>query len=99
MWEEVATDVSEHERVEQLAVACSALAVCATTSAEFVRLNPMGEVPALSLGDGSTVLTESLVICRYLEVVRTGGAGSPLYGENPVERAETDMWYARAETK
>eukprot|EP00966_Prymnesium_polylepis_P042715 992749-Prymnesium_polylepis.1 len=67
--------------------------------ADFVRLNPMGEVPALALGDGTTVLTESLVICRYLEDFRTGGAGSPLYGTSPIQRAETDMWYARAESK
>ena len=32
----------------------------------------MGEVPALQLAD-DTVLTESMVICRYLDDVRTGG--------------------------
>mmetsp|Transcript_20838 Transcript_20838/g.34372 ORF Transcript_20838/g.34372 Transcript_20838/m.34372 type:complete len:262 (+) Transcript_20838:65-850(+) len=70
----------------------------ANRSEEFLKMNPMGEVPALRLADGK-VLTESLVICRYLDAQHTGGAGSPLYGESAAERAETDIWVARTETK
>ena len=70
----------------------------ANRSDDFQKLNPMGEVPALLLASGS-VLSESLVICRYLEEVRTGGAGSPLHGASAAERAETDIWAARMESK
>ena len=35
----------------------------ANREAEYLKVNPMGEVPALVLADG-TVLTESLVICK-----------------------------------
>ena len=60
----------------------------------------MGEVPALALADGSgACITESLVICKYIESVRTQGKGSSLTGETDVQRAETDMWCARTETK
>jgi len=71
----------------------------ANRSAEYTSsVNPMGEVPALVLADGSAI-TESLVICRYLDAELTGGSGSPLTGESSVERAQTDMWCARVETK
>ena len=63
---------------------------------DFLLKNPMGEVPALQLADG-TVITESMVICTYLDDQRTGGAGSELHGRSAAERAETDMWAARAE--
>ena len=33
----------------------------------FLRLNPQGLLPALELGDGATVLTQSLAICEWLE--------------------------------
>ena len=64
----------------------------------LAKINPMGEVPALALADG-TLLAESLVICRYIDAVRTQGAGSSLTGETDAERAQTDMWAARVESK
>ena len=63
---------------------------------DYMRtVNPMGEVPALALNDGTT-LTESLVICRYIDAVR---GGSALTGTTAEQRAQTDMWCARVETK
>ena len=35
-------------------------------SPEFLKLNSLGQVPVLTLDDG-TVITESVAICRYLE--------------------------------
>ena len=64
----------------------------------YTKINPMGEVPALVLADGSAI-AESLVICRYIDSMRTDGAGSTLTGTSPAEAAETDQWCARAETK
>ena len=58
----------------------------------YAKVNPMGEVPALVLANG-TAITESLVICRFIDDTRTNGAGSPLHGETAAQRAETDMWY------
>ena len=35
-------------------------------SAEFLKLNSLGQIPVLVLDDG-TVITESVAICRYFE--------------------------------
>lgn len=67
-------------------------------SEEFLKLNPMGEVPALALNNG-VVITEALVICKYIDALRTNGEGSSLTGETDELRAETDMWSARIESK
>ena len=61
--------------------------------ADYLALNPMGEVPSLVLDDG-TVLTESTAICRYLEEVYPD---PPLCGRNPLERAQVMMWDRRVE--
>lgn len=45
-------------------------------------LNPLGKVPALTLGDG-TVLYDSPVICQYLDAV----ADAPLLPSDPIARA------------
>lgn len=57
----------------------------------FRAINPMGQMPALSLDDG-TVLTEVAAICEYLEECHPRPA---LVGGTPVERAETRMWVRR----
>lgn len=62
-------------------------------SPDYLRKNPLGQVPALELDDG-TIISESLVICRYLDEIY----GEPfLFGSNDNERAEIGMWERRAE--
>ncbi len=60
---------------------------------DYRKVNPMLEVPALVLDDG-TILTESTAICRYLEEVYPD---PPLCGRNPLERAVVMMWDRRME--
>lgn len=52
----------------------------------FLKVNPMGQVPALSSGDFN--LAESLAICSYLIDV----AGSDLGGKTAEERALAWQW-------
>lgn len=85
--------------VDQVAVEKVNIGKASNRADEFIKLNPMGEVPALAVVGGDGVVTESLVICKYLDDVRTSGMGSPLHGETALARAETDMWCARVETK
>ena len=59
--------------------------------ARFLAVNPLGEVPALVLDDGS-VLTESIAICRYLEALHPE---PNLFGRTPAERAQVDQWTYR----
>ncbi|KAF5554430.1 hypothetical protein FPHYL_8450 [Fusarium phyllophilum] len=56
---------------------------------EYRKINPRGEVPALILDNGF-VLTEVTAICEYLDEIAQGGKS--LFGETPIERAETRMW-------
>ena len=57
----------------------------------FLAVNPVGEVPALVLDEG-TVLTESLAICRYLEELYPQPS---LFGSSALERARIAQWAAR----
>jgi len=52
---------------------------------EFLSINPAGDVPVLVEDDG-TILTESQVICEYLNEVYPQ---VDLIGNNPLQRAET----------
>jgi glutathione S-transferase len=65
----------------------------AQLAGDYGKVNPMLEVPALELDDG-TILTESTAICRYLEEVYPD---PPLCGRNPLERAQVMMWDRRME--
>jgi len=67
----------------------------ANRASDFLRVNPMGEVPALVLPD-STCLTESLAICKYLDEL---AGGTPVVGTNALERAMTDAWIGRVDSK
>ena len=60
---------------------------------EFRTKNPFAKVPALELDDG-TVISESVAICRYLEEIQPE---PPLFGTNPLEKAQIEMWQRRAE--
>ena len=57
-----------------------------TGSADFLAVNPLGEVPVLELDDG-TRLRESLAICHYLESMQPEPA---LLGHDDRERAEIE---------
>uniref|UniRef100_UPI001B6652E8 glutathione S-transferase family protein n=1 Tax=Rhizorhabdus sp. TaxID=1968843 RepID=UPI001B6652E8 len=58
-------------------------------------VNPLGELPAIVLDDG-TPLTEITAICEYLEEIQPE---PPLIGSTPIERAETRMWVRRIDQK
>ena len=62
-------------------------------AAEFLTINPLGQVPALQLDDG-TGIAESLPISRYLDEI----SGAPrLFGNTPEAQAVIGMWERRAE--
>src|SRR5471032_472471 len=60
---------------------------------EYTAINPLQRMPALVLDDG-TVITESVAICRYFEVVQPEPA---LFGKGPKEIALVEMWNRRCE--
>ena len=60
---------------------------------EFVAKYPPGQLPVLELDDGR-MIGESIAICRYFEALHPE---PPLFGTNPVEMAEIDMWVRRVE--
>ena len=59
--------------------------------ADYLKLNPGGQCPALALDDG-TVIAEITVICEYLD---EKFGPSALVGCTAEERAETRMWVRR----
>ena len=60
---------------------------------EFLRRNPLAQVPVLELDDGS-YLTESVAICRYFEYLQPKPA---LFGEPGLDMARVEMWNRRME--
>lgn len=62
---------------------------------EFLALNPLGQIPALVLDDG-TVIAESIAICRYFEALHPD---PPLFGVGAQGMAEVDMWTRRVELR
>ena len=52
----------------------------------YKKINPLGEVPALVLDDG-TCISQTHAICRYLEEIFPD---TPLYGRTPLERAQVE---------
>ena len=56
--------------------------------AAFLKVNPLGQIPALELDDGS-VITESIAICRYFECLHPEPAlfGQGARGVAAVEQA------------
>lgn len=63
-----------------------------TTSAEFLKINPQGQIPAMT--DGDLTLTESLGIATYL-ARRYGG---PLGPQSDADSALVDQWMLLAAT-
>lgn len=62
-------------------------------AADYVARAGLANVPALDLGDGTTI-TESVAICRYLEAVYPE---PNLFGRDAREAAVIEMWLRRAE--
>jgi glutathione S-transferase len=62
-------------------------------STEFLTKNSLGQVPVLELDDGR-MLSESIAICRYLEELHPQ---PPLFGADPWQRAQVEMWSRRIE--
>jgi glutathione S-transferase len=60
---------------------------------EYTAINPFQRMPALVLDDG-TVITESMAICRYFEVLQPEPA---LFGQGAKEIALVEMWNRRCE--
>ena len=61
----------------------------------FLAVNPYGQTPALAFDDGR-VLTESVAICRYFEILHPE---PPLFGQGAHNIAEVDMWTRRIELR
>ena len=59
--------------------------------ADFLKINPMGQCPAL-VTDRGDLITEVTVISEYLEELHPTPA---LIGGTPAERSETRMWTRR----
>lgn len=62
-------------------------------SEDFAGINPLQRVPALVLDDG-TVITESVAICRYFEIMQPD---PPLFGRDGLEPVMVEMWQRRLE--
>ena len=60
---------------------------------EYAAINPLQRMPALMLDDG-TVITESIAICRYFEMLQPE---PPLFGVGAKEVALVEMWNRRVE--
>ncbi|MDF1775761.1 MAG: glutathione S-transferase [Rhizobiaceae bacterium] len=62
-------------------------------SEAITALNPFQRLPVLQLDDG-TILTESVAICRYFEVLYPD---PPLMGTDAADQARVEMWNRRME--
>ena len=60
---------------------------------EYAAINPFQRMPALVLDDG-TVITESIAICRYFEMLQPD---PPMFGVGAKDMALVEMWNRRAE--
>ena len=60
---------------------------------EYTQVNPLQRMPALVLDDG-TVISESIAICRYFEVLQPE---PPLFGVGAKDVAVVEMWNRRCE--
>lgn len=60
---------------------------------EFLRRNPLAQVPVLELDDGNH-LSDSMAICRYFEHLQPE---PKLFGEPGLDAARVEMWNRRME--
>ncbi len=61
--------------------------------ADFLQVNPAGQLPCLELDDGAQI-AEITAICEYLDEVANGPS---LIGDTPAARANTRMWTRRVD--
>lgn len=64
-------------------------------SDDYLAINPLGQVPSLKLDNGD-VITESVSICRYFEMLHPE---PPMFGTGAQGQAEVDMWTRRVELR
>lgn len=81
-----------HVPVVQAYRPAAAEAAVTTRSPEFLAINPLGQIPAMT--DGDLVLTESLAICQHIARAH-GGALGP---QTLAEAALIDQWALFAAT-
>src|ERR1700747_801349 len=62
-------------------------------SPAYTAINPLQRLPALMLDDG-TVITESIAICCYFEILHPAPA---MFGTGALEQAMVEMWTRRVE--
>ena len=62
-------------------------------SPQYTAINPLQRMPSLVLDDG-TIITESIAICRYFEMLRPE---PPLFGVGSKDAAIVEMWNRRTE--
>lgn len=62
-------------------------------TADFQRLNPHKSLPVLELDSGE-VITESIAICRYFELLHPE---PPLFGTGILGQVRVEMWQRRIE--
>ena len=65
----------------------------ANRQADFLKINPSGQLPCLVANDGS-LIAEITAICEYLDEVSDAPS---LIGATPEERARTRMWTRRVD--
>ena len=58
---------------------------------KYKKIAPNSRIPALVLDNGNVIL-ETTAICRYLECLHPN---PNMFGENPDEIAQIEMWYSR----
>ena len=58
---------------------------------KYKKIAPNSRIPALVLNNGDVIL-ETTAICRYLECLHPN---PNMFGENPDEIAQIEMWYSR----
>jgi len=61
--------------------------------AAYLQINPLGQLPALQLDDGTTI-NDSIAICRYFELLYPA---HPLFGVTAFEQAKIDQLSRQAE--
>lgn len=82
----------DHRLVIQAYRAQSMPSVTKTSDPEFLKINPIGQIPVLV--DGDLILTESLAIAQYIAQTQ----GGPISPHNAAEVALTNQWALFAAT-